>query len=67
MTLYEKAIKTTLASRFIARADDLNRPLTDEETKAELKYQLEDLPFKGLEKTEEKQATKELKALLKSK
>lgn len=35
-----------LETRLVARADDLNRPLTDGETYEELKYQLEDLPYK---------------------
>ena len=35
-----------LESVLVARSDDLNRPLTDEETYEELKYQLEDLPYK---------------------
>ena len=29
MTLYDRALRTLLASRFEARADDLNRKLTD--------------------------------------
>lgn len=48
MTLYEKALGTMLGSRFKARADDLNRPLTDDEVRAEAKYQLGDLPFKSV-------------------
>lgn len=47
MTLYEKALGTMPGSRFKARADDRNRPLTDDEVRAEAKYQLGDLPFKG--------------------
>lgn len=35
-----------LEAVLVARADDLNRPLTDRETYEELKYQLEDLPYK---------------------
>lgn len=35
-----------LETVLVARADDLNRPLTDGETYEELKYQLEDLPYK---------------------
>jgi len=64
--LYEKALKTMLASRFTARADDLNRPLTDEEVKAEALYQLEDLPYKGIfEGKELAKAKREMKALIK--
>jgi hypothetical protein len=63
--LYNKALKTILASRFVARADDLNRPLTDEEVRAEAKYQLEDLPFKGLEPEDLKTARRQMKALCK--
>lgn len=35
-----------LETVLVARADDLNHPLTDRETYEELKYQLEDLPYK---------------------
>lgn len=35
-----------LETRLVARADDLNRPLTDEEVYEELKYQLDDLSYK---------------------
>lgn len=47
MTLYERALKTLLHSRFIARSEDLGRPLTDEEVRAEARWQYEDLPYKG--------------------
>lgn len=66
MALYEKALKTLLSSRFAARADDLNRPLTDEEVKKEARYQLEDLPYKGIfEGKELVRAKREMKKLLK--
>lgn len=48
MTLYEKALGTMLGSRFQARSDDLNRPLTDDEVRKEAEYQLHDLPYKGI-------------------
>lgn len=65
MTLYEKAQRTLLASRFTAMADDLNRPLTDDEVKAEAKYQLDDLPYKGIFEGKELQTAKrQMKALL---
>lgn len=65
MTLYEKSLRTLLASRFAARADDLNRPLTDAEVMAEARYQLEDLPYKGVFEGKELQAAKrQMKALL---
>lgn len=66
MTLYQRALKTMLQSRFVARAEDLGRPLTDEETKAEARYQLEDLPYKGMyEGKELRTAQRQMKALLK--
>lgn len=46
-SLFDKACGTLLHSRFVARADDLNRDMTDEEVIEEAKYQLEDLPYKG--------------------
>jgi hypothetical protein len=66
MTLYDKALRTLLASRFVSRADDLNRPLTDEEVREEAQYQLEDLPYKGIFEGRELQTAKrQMKALLK--
>lgn len=66
MTLYERSLKTELASRFVARSDDLNRPLTDDEVRAEAKYQLEDLPYKGIfEGKELAKAKRQMKALMK--
>lgn len=65
LSLYEHALDTVMIGRFVARADDLNRPLTDEETMAEAKYQLEDLPWKGLEPEDERIAERQLKALIK--
>ena len=65
MTLFERAQKTILASRFIAIADDLDRDLTDEEVKKEAKYQLEDLPYKGMfEGKELQKAKRQMKSLL---
>ena len=65
MTLYDRALRTLLASRFEARADDLNRKLTDDEVRAEARYQLEDLPYKGiLEGKELQTAKRQMKALL---
>lgn len=65
-TLYEKALNTELGSRFMARAEDLNRDLTDDEVKAEAQYQLQDLPWKGLfEGKELARVKRQMKALLK--
>lgn len=66
MTLYQKALKTLLASRFVARADDIGRTLTDAEVRAEAKYQLEDLPYKGVYEGRDLQTAKrQMNALLK--
>lgn len=65
MTLYEKALSTSLASRFVARADDKGRELTDAEVRKEARYQLEDIPFKGLDEDEERTAIQEMRNLLK--
>lgn len=66
MTLYERSLRTLLASRFVAKSDDLNRPLTDEEVMAEAKYQLEDLPYKGMfEGKELEKAKRQMKSLMK--
>lgn len=63
--LYEKALGTVLGSRFQARADDKNRPLTDEEVKEEARYQLEDLPYKGVfEGKELAKAKRQMKRLV---
>lgn len=67
MTLYQRSLKTLLGARFEARADDLNRPLTDDEVRKEAQYQLEDLPYKGLFEGRELQTAKrQMKALLKT-
>lgn len=66
MTLYQKALKTLLASRFVARADDMGRTLTDAEVRVEAKYQLDDLPYKGVfEGNDLRTAKRQMKALLK--
>lgn len=66
MNLYERSLNTLLASRFVARADDLGRMLTDDEVKNEALYQLEDLPYKGIfEGKEMQKAKRQMKALLK--
>lgn len=72
MTLYEKALRTNWCSRFVARADDLNRPLTDQETKQEAKYQLETIEYSGMfnldnaeDKKEYQKTIRQLKQLLK--
>ena len=67
-SLFQRALNTELHSRFAARADDLGRPLTDDEVKAEAQYQLADLPYKGLFEDEPKLyrlAVRQMKALLK--
>jgi hypothetical protein len=65
MTLYEKSLGTILASRFVARADDLGRELTDAEVRKEARYQLNDIPYKGFDEEEERTAILEMKNLLK--
>ena len=65
MTLYQKALSTSLASRFVARAEDLGRELTDAEVRKEARYQLEDIPYKGFDEDEERTAIREMKNLLK--
>lgn len=67
MTLYEKALSTSLASRFVARAEDKGRELTDVEVRKEARYQLEDIPFKGLDEDEEQTAIQEMRSLLRRK
>ena len=67
MTLYEKALSTSLASRFVARAEDKGRDLTDAEVRKEARYQLEDIPFKGLDEDEECTASREMRNLLRRK
>ena len=63
-SLFEKALGTTLSTRFVNLEDRLGRTPTDSEVVAEAKYQLEDLPFKGWEDFEVKQSTKEMKSLI---
>ena len=63
-TLFHRALRTTMHARFVARADDLNRELTDEETVEEAKYLLDTIPYAGLEEKELKKALRELRALV---
>lgn len=67
MTLYQRALATSIASRFVARAEDMGRELTDVEVRKEARYQLEDIPFKGLDEDEERLAIREMRDLLKRK
>ena len=68
MTLYEKALNTELHSRFVARSDDLNRPLTDKETRQEAQYLIETIPYSGTyEGADLRRIMKQLKSLVKSK
>ena len=54
-----------IASKVCSKADDLGRPLTDDEVRAEAMWQLEDLPYKGLYEGEElAKAKMEMKALI---
>ena len=65
-SLRDRAMASELHSRFVAREEDLGRPLTDDEIKAEAKYQLEDLPYKGLfEGRELHKVKRQMKALSK--
>ena len=64
MSLFQRALDTSLHSRFVARSEDLGRELSDEETRKEALYLLETIPYAGLEDVETKRAVRELKALL---
>lgn len=64
-TLRDRAFQTVLHSRFVAREEDLGHRLTDDEVIAEAKYQLEDLPYKGMEQEELRKARRQMKSLLK--
>lgn len=66
-SLYDRALGTVLHSRFVARAEDLGRDLTDDETREEARYQLEDLPYKVMFEDEPemyRKAIRQMKALL---
>lgn len=67
MALYDKALETVMHSRFVARADDLNRSLTDDEVREEAQYQLDVLPYGDLFETKKElqKAMRQMKALLK--
>lgn len=67
-SLFQKAIKIKhgiLESRLVARASDFNRDLTDEETKEEIKYLLETIPYAGLSREDKTQIMAALKYLRK--
>ena len=65
--LFERALATTMHARFVARSEDLRRPLTNEEVVKEARYLLETIPQAGMEKKEEQTALKELRRLVKGK
>ena len=67
-TLFEKACNVRegiLESRMVTREETEHRPLTDEETRSELKYLLETIPYAGLEPETEKEIIKACRYLLK--
>lgn len=65
-TLRDIALNSVLCSRFIAREDDLNRPLTDAEIISETKYQLETIDYSGYDNAFIKTAKKQLKQIIKT-
>ena len=65
-TLRYRAFQTLLHSRFVAREDDLNRRMSDDEVRAEARYLLETIPYAGIfEGDDLKKAIRQLKRLLK--
>lgn len=67
-TLFERARSVrggVLESRMVARMETEHRPLTDEETRSELKYLVETIPYAGLEPEDEREIAKACKYLLK--
>ncbi len=67
-TLFERARSVrggVLESRMVARMETEHRPLTDEETRSELKYLVETIPYAGLEPEDEREIVKACKYLLK--
>lgn len=65
MTLFDRALKTEMHSRFIARAEDIGRNLTDEEVKKEATYYLETLPYSGYDSKWIRKTMRQMRALLK--
>ena len=64
MTLFKKALRTDLHSRFIARAEDLGRGLTDDETADEARYLIETIPYGGMyEGNDLRRAMRQLKRI----
>lgn len=65
-TLRDRAFRTILHSRFVAREEDLGHELTDEEVREEASYLLETIPYGGAyEGAELRKAKRQLNALLK--
>lgn len=64
-SLRNLALDSVLCSRFVAREDDLNRPLTDAEIINETKYQLETIDYSGYDNAFIKTAKKQLKQIIK--
>ena len=55
----------TLECRMVARSDDMNRDLTDEETAEECMYILETIDFAGYEDSEVREIKKACKYIIK--
>lgn len=65
-TLRDRALRTILQSRFVAREEDLGHELTDEEVMEEASYLLETISYGGVyEGAELRKAKRQLNALLK--
>lgn len=65
MTLRDKALRTKLHSRFVAREEDLGHELTDDEVKSEATYLLDTIPYgEVFEGAELQKAIRQLKNLL---
>ncbi len=66
-SLFERARTArggVLESRMVARMETEHRPLTDEETRSELRYLIETIPHAGLEPEDEREIMKACRYLL---
>lgn len=67
-TLYQKALKTEMHSRFINLESRLGRIPTDPEVIEEARYQIECIPYTGFsDESWERKAIRQMKMLIRSK
>lgn len=63
-SLRQRALRTEFHSRFVAREESLNRPLTDDEVREEVNYLLISLPYSNVWEAADTKGREKLKRQL---